>query len=809
MQHFVLFFAWAPLFSKNFCNFAGQEGIINNRCGTKITVMDSIKGIFNSKFGILVKSLIIGFVIPIVFFLKIEDTLTRVIILLVFFFGALIYYIYALRNNLLKKNLNNYDFFNYWKEPIYIPLDITTDFEGKGERKPLNTYLLSMIKEEQQESRYTCIMGDTGSGKTDALVHFLEEYVGSSFFPSEIRLYTLKKGYNKVLEAIQKEYPNEESRKKCVLLLDALDECEEARKSLENTPDNNPSTFINKLYEDTKNFAWVIVTCRKQFFMREEYLPGKMDVEIGNPQDLDNLFLHWQKLYIAPFSDKQVDEYLLRKFGVTSGKETCEEARRIVDLCEDVFLRPMILSHIDIVMKVYAQRQKPLTMKDIYDAIVYYWIQREAKNKPEEIERLLNVSIATAGYMYKNNLNSLDDEHYREFCREYKIDDRDNLIRVKSLLTNDKDGFRFSHKSFYDFLLAYWLFLNPWDIDSVLGLDFTLEIYQGIYEAYKSQGESSGIEKCLKVRNVPIYTVAAGLYKLAYELKFLNHFNSAEPLYQEALDIYRKLAEKYIEPHLPDVAGILNNLAILHYDTNHHEEAEEEYQEALNIRRKLAEKNPDAFMPDVAMTLNNLANLHDKTNHHEEAEKEFQEALDIHRKLAEKNPDAFMPYVATTLNNLAVLHKNTNHYEEAEEEYQEALNIRRKLAEKNPDAFLPGVAMTLNNLANLHRKTNHYKEAEREYQEALDIYRKLAEKTPDAFMPRVADTLYNFALLHLKQNNLEKAEAEAQESLEISQEMAEISHEAFDKDVEDASKLLDDIRKKQAASSDIQESTEP
>jgi tetratricopeptide (TPR) repeat protein len=318
---------------------------------------------------------------------------------------------------------------------------------------------------------------------------------------------------------------------------------------------------------------------------------------------------------------------------------------------------------------------------------------------------------------------------------------------VQSLLTNDKkEGFRFVHQSFYEHFLAYWFFLHPTDIASLLGLlESTLPAYEEIMNEY---GSNEGkMLQLMDKEDVNDYTIAIGLHNIGFMLDNLCHYSEAEPFYQEALDIYKALEKVLPGKFIADVASMLNNLAILHWNTNRFNEAEKEYDEALKIYRELAGDNPDAYMPDVAMTLNNLAILHRNTNLYDEAEKEYDEALKIRRELAKKNPDAYMPNVATTLNNLANLHCDTNRYAEAEEEFDEALKIYRGLAEKNPDAYMYYVATSLYNLGSLHYRTNRYDEAEKEYSEALEIYCELAEKNPDAYMYYVATTLYNMALL--------------------------------------------------------------
>lgn len=75
---------------------------------------------------------------------------------------------------------------------------------------------------------------------------------------------------------------------------------------------------------------------------------------------------------------------------------------------------------------------------------------------------------------------------------------------------------------------------------------------------------------------------------------------------EEALQIFRDLAQKNPEAYLPDVATTLSNLGVLNRDQKQMEEARDELDETLQIRRELVQKNPEAYLPDVAETLNSI-----------------------------------------------------------------------------------------------------------------------------------------------------------------------------------------------------------
>ncbi len=168
------------------------------------------------------------------------------------------------------------------------------------------------------------------------------------------------------------------------------------------------------------------------------------------------------------------------------------------------------------------------------------------------------------------------------------------------------------------------------------------------------------------------------LFQFALFLQKQNYFQKAIKGYENLLDL--KLSQE-------DRARTLNNLANLYKAQNQHKQALKAYQEALTLYRDLAQANPSVYNPDVAMTLNNLANLYSDQNQNKEALQAYQEALNIRRDLAQANPSVYNPDVATTLNNLAILYSDQNQHQEALKAYQEALTLYRDLAQTNPRAY--------------------------------------------------------------------------------------------------------------------------
>ncbi|KAK3746123.1 hypothetical protein QZH41_008827, partial [Actinostola sp. cb2023] len=184
---------------------------------------------------------------------------------------------------------------------------------------------------------------------------------------------------------------------------------------------------------------------------------------------------------------------------------------------------------------------------------------------------------------------------------------------------------------------------------------------------------------------------------------YQGRYEVAVPLCKQALEDLEKTSG---HDH-PDVATMLNILALVYRDQNKYKEAANLLHDALTIREKtLGEDHPA-----VAATLNNLAVLYGKRGKYKDAEPLCKRALEIREKVLGKDH----PDVAKQLNNLALLCQNQGKYDEVEQYYQRALEIYT--TKLGPDD--PNVAKTKNNLASAYLKQGKYKAAETLYKQVL------------------------------------------------------------------------------------------
>lgn len=241
--------------------------------------------------------------------------------------------------------------------------------------------------------------------------------------------------------------------------------------------------------------------------------------------------------------------------------------------------------------------------------------------------------------------------------------------------------------------------------------------------------------------------LAEVLRKSANYLRERAQYEQADALYQRALGIWEHLAG----PEYPELARLLNNLAILYKNQGKDEQAEPLFRRVLSIREQAL--GPDH--PELASPLNNLAILSFVRSQYEQAEPLYQRALLIQeRALGPEHPDLAWP-----LNNLANLYQEQGKYEQAQILYERALHIW----EATLGADHLQVACPLYNLAFLFYEQERYEQAEPLYQRALHILEEALG--PDH--PDVARPLDGLALLLYQQGRDEQAEPLHQRALRI------------------------------------------
>ncbi len=221
----------------------------------------------------------------------------------------------------------------------------------------------------------------------------------------------------------------------------------------------------------------------------------------------------------------------------------------------------------------------------------------------------------------------------------------------------------------------------------------------------------------------------------------------AEPLLQQALDIYEK------SPGMKKTmffAVLQESLALIHTHRGDYTKAEPMFNGALKLKETLF----GSESPDVAMSLNTFAIFHLTRGDKVQAETLFSKAVAIFEKT--RGPEHVETIMA--LNNLGALYLELGEPEKAKPILQRALNAGEKTLGQRSRSFV----VSLSNLAGTWLLERQYEQAKVMLERALEA----GKQTLSADHPDIALILRRLSSLHLQQGEVEKAIQAFNSSLE-------------------------------------------
>ncbi len=105
----------------------------------------------------------------------------------------------------------------------------------------------------------------------------------------------------------RKKLENIDEPENTVILLNAFDEDIETIR--------NHVSRLSQIMLFTRKFKSVVITCRRQFFSRDEEIPKKTGIiKVGPRSAGEGPQFTSYKIYLSPFNDSQIRSYLNRLF---------------------------------------------------------------------------------------------------------------------------------------------------------------------------------------------------------------------------------------------------------------------------------------------------------------------------------------------------------------------------------------------------------------------------------------------------------------------------------------------------------------
>jgi hypothetical protein len=305
--------------------------------------------------------------------------------------------------------------------------------------------VVDRILASPNDYKFAILLADSGMGKTSFVLNYYADHWRHWRKRQRFDLAVVPLGIPKADEHIRKiANPNN-----TVLFLDAFDE---DTRAIEDHRER-----LGQLLELSQEFRQILITCRTQFFLREEEIPretGMMRVGVTSlGQSREYLFY---KLYLSPFSDAQVEAYLKRRFSLWRFRQR-QRAREIAQKISDLIARPMLLAHIETL--VQSGKTEPIQYPfQLYEKLVEAWLERErpfVKNK-EDLRRF-SEQLAVDLYLNREARGAERVPHTDlvPLARRFKIPLEDWQLRGRSLLNRDAGGnYKFAHRSIMEYLFV-------------------------------------------------------------------------------------------------------------------------------------------------------------------------------------------------------------------------------------------------------------------------------------------------------------------------------------------------------------------
>jgi hypothetical protein len=309
--------------------------------------------------------------------------------------------------------------------------------------------VLDEVLKHTGENKYMILLADSGMGKTTALLNYsLRHYRRLRRSDFDLKFVPLSdQNADSLIDSIG-------DKGNTVLFLDALDEDEEAVK--------NHAGRLLSIIKATKAFPFVIISCRTQFFSREEEIPKETGVikifarGVGPNQEA---VFHLRKIYLSPFSDEQVKKYLKRRYPYRPRERKLAYA--IISKVPDLTARPMLLAHVDVLV----QNGKRFEFSyELYNVMVLEWLNRERGFISEyEVGSFLDFLGMLAVHIHLDSKNHKSEKISRAelegLAKTMNVELNWQKLSARTLLNRDGEGnLKFAHRSIMECLFIEQFF---------------------------------------------------------------------------------------------------------------------------------------------------------------------------------------------------------------------------------------------------------------------------------------------------------------------------------------------------------------
>jgi formylglycine-generating enzyme required for sulfatase activity len=289
--------------------------------------------------------------------------------------------------------------------------------------------------------RYLLILADSGMGKTSFFLNYYARNLKRAKRKQrQIAIIPLSiKDPDAFIEKI-------ENKSETILFLDAFDE--------DTLAIVDHRERIRELMNKCNHFKQVVITCRTQFFPKDEEIPKEVDgiIKVGPRKAGEGSAYEFYKIYLSPLTDQQVSKYLKRYYPWQFKKR--QRAFEIVKKIPNLKVRPMLLSYIPDIIEADANL---MHTAQLYDIMIEKWLEREERwVKKEDLLRFSEM-LAVDIFINKSTrgFERIPANDLGELANQWQIKLENWQITGRSLLNRDAEGnYKFSHRSIMEYLFV-------------------------------------------------------------------------------------------------------------------------------------------------------------------------------------------------------------------------------------------------------------------------------------------------------------------------------------------------------------------
>lgn len=296
------------------------------------------------------------------------------------------------------------------------------------------------------------MLSDAGMGKSSLFAMLALSQIGVKNWPRDVKVEFFKIGPD-----THQRVSIVSDKQNTILLLDSLDEDQSTGFSV--------SERISDLLNATILFRQVLISVRTQYLPtgEEAFGEGAGFVRVGG--------YRCSLIYLAPFSDKQVQMYLENFYKGTlfdrllepvTGKQRAKvaNAQEVCNRISSLQIRPMLLQHIDRLSNEH-NINRSFSEFALYKDLVYTWLEREERKEGgPKFEDLRDTCIKLALMLQRRGARRISSvELTSVFGQSSGVERNLSLIDIesRSLVNKTSDGeWRFSHYSIQEFLSVLW-----------------------------------------------------------------------------------------------------------------------------------------------------------------------------------------------------------------------------------------------------------------------------------------------------------------------------------------------------------------